>query len=75
MTYTYYYGVVCLGCKRFIPISEYKTEVYAAIAHVSLENGYPINCSECGFRHPYLEADLDYSQEQHEMVPLDRQRG
>jgi hypothetical protein len=74
MTYTYYYGVMCVGknCDAFLLMGPYQTGVYSGLPGVDLGNGYPLTCHRCQFRHGYHNADLAYSQRPDEMVPLDR---
>jgi hypothetical protein len=74
MTYTYYYGVMCAGkdCGAFISISAYQTNVHSGLPAVDLEDGYPVICHQCRFRHAYHNPDLVYSQRPDEMLPLDR---
>jgi hypothetical protein len=72
MIYTYYYGVMCVGCARFISLNPYRTTVERGMQSVDL--GIAIRCPRegCGQVCIYQNHDLVYSQSQDEMVPLDR---
>ena len=72
MTYTYYYGVICVGCKRFLKLKSYPTQVEGGLVDVTL--GMTLRCGrpECGQVCTYPTADVVYSKSEDEMVPLDQ---
>ena len=73
MTYTYYYGVMCvgLGCDAFISIKSYTTNVKRGVQDVDIGQ-LALKCDKCGFCFPYT-GPVVYSQSPTEMVPLDRE--
>ena len=73
MIYTYYYGVLCHGCQRFVSISDYRTNEESALTDVTWDGQMRVDC-----RHPgcyktddYLASELVYSREKQQMKPLD----
>ena len=72
MIYTYYYGVLCHGCQRFVSIRKYQTNVLGGHVDVTWENSMRVDCQhpDCRKAGDYLATEVVYSLESGEMVHL-----
>jgi hypothetical protein len=72
MIYTYYYGVQCHGCKRFVAIREYQTTKEFAHTDVTWEDFMRVNCEhpDCCKSDGYSATEIVYSGERNQMLPL-----
>jgi hypothetical protein len=68
--FTYYYGVICVYCGKFIFLSDYQTVHPLGLVDVTLN--IPIRCPHCGDGCTYLSDRVVFSKSKAEMVPLDR---
>jgi hypothetical protein len=71
MIHTYYYGVICVYCQKFIMLNDYQTTLQTGVVDVSLE-GLPLKCPHCSTACGYTSDHVVYSQSRDELVPLDR---
>jgi hypothetical protein len=71
MIHTYYYGVICVYCGKFIMLNEYQTKLQTGVVDVSL-GGHPLKCPHCSTACGYTSDRVVYSQSPNDMVPLDR---
>ena len=72
MIYTYYYGVICHGCQRFVVINEYQTNSEFALTDVTWDGQMRVDCrhSGCHKSDGYLASEVVYSREKPQMQPL-----
>ncbi|HEY5176573.1 MAG TPA: hypothetical protein VII95_13525 [Terriglobales bacterium] len=71
---TYYFGVLCGECHKFIYLDHYQTLDPAGIVDVEL--GIAIRCKHppCTHAQVYYKRDVVYSRERDKMVPLGRDK-
>jgi hypothetical protein len=82
MTYTYYWGFICVGidkstgkqCGAFVGATKYETHVRMGLQDISSERGIRADCDRCGLRYGYSPDEIVYSLRPDEMVPLDREQ-